>query len=128
MSDRKIIEVPWPAGGHYSQGIQAGGLLFVAGQTAGAAGSPELTAMDVRAQTAACIERVRGVLAEAGGGLADVVKTTCFLSDIADFGAFNEAYAEAFGALTPPTRSTVEVGSFPEGLLVEVEAIAVVGS
>jgi 2-iminobutanoate/2-iminopropanoate deaminase len=122
----RTVEVGWEAGGHYSQAIAAAGLLFIAGQTAGVPGSEELAAMDVSQQTAACIDRIKRVVEQEGGTLANVVKTTCFLRDIGDFAGFNAAYAEAFGS-NAPTRSTIQVGAFPEGLLVEIEAMAVVG-
>jgi len=124
-SNQQVISASWPAGGHYSHAITATGrLVFLAGQTAAVPG-PELASLDVREQTRRCIERIRTLVEQAGGDLSDVVKTTCFLADIADFQAFNEVYAEAF-ADDPPTRSTFQVGAFPNGLLVEIEAIAVV--
>lgn len=125
-SHKQVIPASWPAGGHYSHAITATGrLVFLAGQTADVPG-PELSAMDIREQTRRCIERLRQLVTEAGGDLSDIVKTTCFLADIADFAAFNEVYKEAF-AEKPPARSTFQVGAFPPGLLVEIEAIAVVG-
>jgi len=117
----------WPVGGHYSHSVLAGDTLYVAGQTAGTPGSDELAAMDVREQTSRCIERIRILITRAGGSLESVVKTTCFLADIGDFDAFNAAYAEAFGTHAP-ARSTIQVGRFPGGLLVEIEAIAVIVS
>lgn len=125
-TDKTVLTPEWPAGGHYSQGIVAGNLVFLAGQTAAAVGSDELAAMDLAAQTRGCIERIAGLLGDAGGGLADVVKTTCFVADIGDFAAFNAAYAELFPD-PPPVRSTVQVG-LPPGLLVEIEAVALIGS
>jgi 2-iminobutanoate/2-iminopropanoate deaminase len=122
--DKRVLTPEWPAGGHYSQAIVAGRLVFLAGQTAGTPGTDELAAMDVTEQTRGCIDRMERLLHEAGGGLSDVVKTTCFLADIRDFGTFNAVYANAFPA-PPPVRSTVQVG-FPEGLLVEIEAIALI--
>jgi 2-iminobutanoate/2-iminopropanoate deaminase len=117
--------VDWPAGGHYSLSVVAGDTVYVAGQTAGIPGSDELAAMDVREQTARCIERIGVLVGEAGGSLESVVKTTCFLADIGDFAVFNATYAEAFGSHAP-ARSTIQVGRFPAGLLVEIEAIAVI--
>lgn len=125
-SHKQVIPAPWPAGGHYSHAVSATGrLVFLAGQTADVPG-PELSRLDIREQTRRCIERLGRLVAEAGGELSDIVKTTCFLADITDFAAFNDVYKNAFGD-DPPARSTFQVGAFPAGLLVEIEAIAVVG-
>jgi 2-iminobutanoate/2-iminopropanoate deaminase len=123
-NDRRVIVPEWSAGGHYSQAIAAGATLFVAGQTAGAADDPAVAAMDVAAQTRVAIDRLEALVSEAGGSLADVVKTTCFLADIADFAAFNAVYAERFPA-PPPVRSTFGV-ALAGALRVEIEAMAVI--
>lgn len=124
MTSRRAISAPWPAGGFYSQAIVVDRLVFVAGQTAGAPGSSELETQDVAAQTATCVDRLRQILESVGCTLRDVTKTTCFLADIDDFAEFNRAYKSAFPE-PPPARSTIQVGRFPAGLLVEIEAIAV---
>ena len=77
----------------------------------------------VREQTRQVLQNVQAILEAAGSGLDNVIKTTCFLADIKDFGAFNEVYREFFAA-DPPARSTVQVGLVPPWL-VEIEAVAV---
>ena len=121
---KQEITTSWQVGGHYSHGILANGMVFVAGQTAGTPGSRELSRMDIAEQTASCIDRIRQVLESAGASLVHVVKTTCYLADIRDFQIFDQAYRREFHGV-PPARSTIQVGKFPEGLLVEIEAIAV---
>jgi 2-iminobutanoate/2-iminopropanoate deaminase len=74
-------------------------------------------------ETQRALRNIGAVLDAAGLGFADVVKTTCFLADIADFAAFNEAYAPFFPD-PPPARSTVGVGALPRGARVEVEVVA----
>ena len=78
------------------------------------------------AQTRRALDNLSAVLAEAGTGLEAVVKTTVFLTDLADFGAMNEAYAEYF-ASDPPARSTVQVAGLPGGAAVEIELVALAG-
>jgi 2-iminobutanoate/2-iminopropanoate deaminase len=102
----------------------SGRMMFVAGQTAGIPGSPELQELDIRAQTAACLERIEHLLKSEGACLDDVVKTTCFVADIDTFPDFDDEYRRVFSE-PPPARSTVQVGRFPPGVLVEIEAIAV---
>lgn len=75
-------------------------------------------------QTRQVLENLKAVLEDNGLGLAAVVKTTCFLTDMQAFEEFNEAYAQFFGE-HPPARSTVQVSGLPKGVMVEVEAIAI---
>jgi len=113
-------KLPAPKG-PYSQAVRAGDFLFISGllgvrpETGGAAG-------DLRGQAAQVLENLRLLVEEAGGSLADVVKTTAFLADMNDFPALNEVYSRYFPA-NPPARSTVQA-SPPSGFLVEIEAIA----
>ncbi len=79
---------------------------------------------DIGAQTHQVMKNLAAVLAAAGAGWPDVVKTTCFLADMADFAAFNAVYAEYFAGLAPPARSTVAVAGLPLGARVEVELLA----
>lgn len=108
--------------GPYSQAIQAGSLLFVSGVMPIDPATGELVEKDVAVQARQIMSNVDAVLSAAGYTVDDVVKTTCFLADIADFGAFNEVYASYF--TSKPARSCVAVRDIPKGALVEVELIA----
>jgi 2-iminobutanoate/2-iminopropanoate deaminase len=110
--------------GPYSQGIDTGGFVFCSGQVGLDPATGDLVAGGLEAQTERALHNLAAVLDAAGLGLGDVVKTTCFLADIADFGAFNAVYARAFPD-PPPARSTFAVRDLPKGGLVEIEAIAV---
>lgn len=122
---RDVISTPTaPApGGVYSQGVRWDRLVFTAGQVGIDPATGGAVAGGVREQTRQVLRNVQAVLRAAGTDLGSVLKTTCFLSNIDDFGAFNEVYREFFPA-DPPARSTVQVGLVPPWL-VEVEAIAV---
>jgi 2-iminobutanoate/2-iminopropanoate deaminase len=107
----------------YSQAIDAGGFVFCAGQIGSDPTTGELVDGGVQPQTDRALRNIQGVLDAAGLSLGDVVKTTCFLADIADFQAFNEVYGRFFKE-APPARSTFAVAALPRGARVEVEAIA----
>ncbi len=109
--------------GPYSPFVRAGDFVIVSGQ--GGLRDGALVDGGVSAQTAQTLANVADVLAEAGAALTDVVKTTCFLTDIGTFAEFNDAYAAAFGDHRP-ARSTVEVAALPAGLDVEIEVWAYV--
>jgi 2-iminobutanoate/2-iminopropanoate deaminase len=111
-----------PAAGPYSQAIATDDLVFCAGQLGTDPVTGEL-AEGVEAQAAQALRNLAAVLDAAGCTFADVVKTTCFLADINDFGAFNAVYA-TFMSDTPPARSTFQVAALPKGGRVEIEAIA----
>jgi 2-iminobutanoate/2-iminopropanoate deaminase len=112
--------------GPYSHAVRVGGLLFCSGQVALSPTAGVLVGDDVAAQTTQVFRNIRAVLATAGVGLGDVVKTTVYLDTMDDFGAMNAVYAEAFGGHRP-ARSTVAVDGLPVGALVEIEVIAEVG-
>lgn len=114
------------AGAPYSQAIRAGGFLFCAGQVGLDPVSGALVDGGVEAQTRRLLDNVKAVLAGAGLDLADVVKTTVFVTDLADFGALNAIYAEYFTS-DPPARSTVQVAALPAGAVVEIEVVALAG-
>ncbi len=125
MADRERVsttEAP-AAIGPYSQAIAAGNLLFASGQVALDPASGELQGDDVQTQTRRALENLSAVLQAGGSSLADVVKTTVFLTNMGNFAAMNGVYAEFFTG-DPPARSTVAVAELPKGALVEVEAIA----
>ena len=113
--------------GPYSQGVRAGGFLFTAGQVGFDPASGELVDGGIVEQTGRVLENLRAILDAAGSSFSQVVKTTVFLVDMADFAAMNEVYARAFGGHRP-ARSTVAVAALPRGARVEIEAIAAVDS
>ena len=109
--------------GPYSQGAWAGELLYSAGQIGLDPRSGSLVEGGVEAETRRVLENLGGVLAAAGLGFGDVVKTTVFLVDMGEFGAINEVYSEFFQE-PYPARSTVEVGGLPKAARVEIEIVA----
>ncbi len=109
--------------GPYSQAMKTGGMLFTSGQIALDPESGNLNGEDIRQQTKQVMENLQAVLEAAGASFDTVVKTTCFLSDISDFAAFNEVYGAYM--TSAPARSCVAVKDLPKGALVEVEAVAV---
>ena len=109
--------------GPYSQAIAADGLLFCSGQLGLDPASGNIVEGGVEAQAERSLRNLTAVLDAAGLGWADVVKTTVFLADIADFAAVNAVYA-TFMPEPPPARSTVQVAALPKAGLVEIEAIA----
>jgi 2-iminobutanoate/2-iminopropanoate deaminase len=111
-------------GAPYSQAIKAGGLVFVSGQLGLEPGETEISGT-IQEQTEQIFRNLRAILEEAGSGLDRIVKTTVFLTDLANFQGMNEVYAQHVGA-DRPARSTVGIAELPSGALVEIEAIAVV--
>lgn len=109
--------------GPYSQAIQAGNTLYLSGQIAINPAEGKIVAATIEEQAEQCCRNIEAVLAAAGTDMNAVVKTTCFLADIADFKAFNEVYARHF--VSKPARSCVAVKDLPAGALCEVEALVV---
>ncbi|MCC7002141.1 MAG: RidA family protein [Gemmatimonadaceae bacterium] len=109
--------------GPYSQATIAGGFLFTAGQIPLDPVTMEIVTGDIEPQTRQVMANLREVLAKAGVSWKDVVKTTVFLQDMADFPRFNEVYSAAIDGARP-ARSTVQVAALPRGVSVEVELIA----
>lgn len=109
--------------GPYSQAVKTGGLLFCSGQIALDPASGEMLQGTVEEETRQVMENLRGVLEAAGIGFERVVKTTIYLTDMADFPAVNQVYASFFDELKP-ARATVGVAALPRGARVEVEAVA----
>ncbi len=110
--------------GPYSQAIEANGMLFVSGQLPVNAATGKVAEGGISEQTRQSLENIKAILAEAGYGLEHVVKTTCLLSDMANFKAFNEVYAQYFTSQAP-ARATFAVRELPLGVMIEMEAIAV---
>jgi len=113
------------AGAPYSQAIAARGLVFCSGQVPLDPESQQLVDGGIAEQTERVLENLKGVLEAAGSTMGDIVKTTVFLTDLAnDFGPMNDVYARYFPS-QPPARSTFEVSKLPAGARVEIECIAV---
>ena len=109
--------------GPYSQAIEANGVIYCSGQIAINPAVGKIVATTIEEQAEQCCRNVEAVLKEAGTDMSHVVKTTCFLAEIADFKAFNEVYAKHF--ISKPARSCVAVKDLPAGALCEVEVTAV---
>lgn len=108
--------------GPYSQAVKVGNLLFTSGQIPLDPVSGEIAGEGIKEQAVRICENLKAVLEEAGLTFENVVKTTCFLSDMADFAAFNEVYAQYF--ISKPARSCVAVKTLPRNVLAEIEIIA----
>ncbi len=108
--------------GPYSHAVRAGGLLFCSGQVALDPDSGELVGSTAAEQAGRCLENLKAVCAAAGGTIADAVRVTVYVIDMAAFAEVNDAYAEFFPA-DPPARVTIGVASLPKGALVEIEAV-----
>lgn len=109
--------------GPYSQAIKANGFIFLSGQIPVDPESGQITALDVVGQTRQVMANLQAVLEVEGLGWGDVVMTTIYLTDLADFSRVNEVYASFFET-DPPARSTVQVAALPKGAKVEIEAVA----
>ena len=110
-------------GAPYSQAIRLGDLVFVSGQLPLDPGTGRMVGATIEEQTEQVFANLRAILEKAGSSLDRVVKTTVFLTSLADFPGMTEVYRRHVGAM-PPARSTVPVGAFPDGALIEIEAIA----
>ena len=123
---KKIISTDYaPAAiGPYSQAVQYGDFLFVSGQIAFDPATGELVDGDIEVQTKRVLENVKAIIEAAGMQLENVVKCSCFLTNMEDFVRFNKVYESYFGESAPaPARETVEVSRLPKDVLVEVSAI-----
>ena len=119
-----IIAPKAPAAlGPYSAAIKVGELIFTSGQIPADPATGELAPGGIAQQTEQSLMNLSAVLEAAGSGLDQVIKTTCFLTDMADFAAFNAAYGKYFSE-HKPARSTVAVKALPKGALVEIECVA----
>jgi 2-iminobutanoate/2-iminopropanoate deaminase len=126
MAELTAIHGPaGPPSAPYTPAVRTGNLLFISGQL----GTDPATKMpydDFEKQVEGAIANVKALVEAAGGSLASVVKTTCFLADIGQFARFNEIYARHFVGVRP-ARSTFQVAALPLGAAVEIEAVAVLG-
>ena len=110
--------------GPYSQAVKYGDLLFLSGQIALDKDSGLVVGLAIEEQTEQVIKNISAVLKEGGASFSSVIKTTCFLSDMAHFNAFNAVYERYF--VSKPARSLVAVKTLPKGVLVEIEVIAAI--
>lgn len=123
---KKISTDKAPAAiGPYSQGVLAGGFLFASGQIPLDPASGEVAGDTIEQQAEQAIRNAGEILAAAGAGFGDVVKTTCYLADMKDFAAFNSVYETYFTG--KPARSCVAVKELPKHVLCEVEVMAWLG-
>lgn len=128
MSDFSFVQTDQAPGaiGPYSQAVMADGWVFCSGQIPIDPTTGDLVGGDIGTQTDQVLKNVAAVLAAAGGTLSNVVKTTVFLADMADFAGMNEVYARHFGNHRP-ARAAVAVRTLPKNVSVEIEAIARLG-
>ena len=122
MIDKISTDKAPKAIGPYSQAVLCGGMLYTSGQIALSPESGELVGDSIAEQTEQIMKNLSAVLEAAGTSFENVVKTTCFLADIADFAVFNEVYGKYI--TSAPARSCVAVQSLPKGALAGVEVIA----
>jgi 2-iminobutanoate/2-iminopropanoate deaminase len=116
-----------PPVGPYSQGIKAGGFVFVAGEKGMDPATGKIVPGGIEAETRRTLENIKAILEAAGSNMNLVVSTFVFMTDLGDFPRMNAIYAEYFTA-NPPGRTTVEVKSLPAGAHVEITAYALAGS
>ncbi len=125
MSKKSIIKPAKsaPAVGPYNHAVRVGDLLFCAGQIPLDPGTGNLVAGDIKAQTERVLQNIQAILDDQKLSLRNVVKSTVFLTNLADFAGMNEVYAKYFTS-DFPARSTVQVAALPKGANVEIEVIA----
>ena len=112
-----------PAVGPYNHAVRVGDLLFCAGQIPIDPATSDLVAGDIKMQTERVLQNVRAILDDQNLTFANVVKSTVFLTNLADFAGMNEIYAKYFTG-DFPARSTIQVAALPKGAIVEIEVIA----
>ena len=129
MSEKKVVSSPEaPAAiGPYSQGIKAGGFIFLSGQIPLVGNTGRIVYGMIKEQTEQVLTNIKELLASEGLDMSDVVKATVFLAEMNEFSAMNEVYTRHFTG-TPPARSTVQVARLPRDARVEIEVIAQVRS
>lgn len=110
--------------GPYSQAVEVNGTLYISGQVPLIAETMKIVEGGITEQTQQVMKNIEAILSEAGYSFADVVKSTCLLSDMANFKAMNEVYGECY-QVNPPARAAFAVKELPLGVMVEIETIAV---
>ena len=125
--DKKIIKTQKAPKciGPYSQAVKSGNFIFISGQIPLDPISGNMEENDIRIQTQRVMENIKGILESENLNMTNIIKTTCFLTDMSNFASFNEIYANYFSN-NPPARSTVAINSLPKDALVEIEVIAVI--
>lgn len=125
MANKAIVTNNAPAAiGPYSQAILAGNTIYVSGQLPIDPATGAFDSEDIRVQTKRSLKNMQAILEQAGFSMQDVVKTTVYLADIAEFGAMNEVYSEFFAAPFP-ARAAFQVAALPKAAKVEIECVAV---
>jgi 2-iminobutanoate/2-iminopropanoate deaminase len=124
----QVIQTPkaGPPVGPYSQGIKAGGFVFVAGEKGMDPVTKQIVPGGIETETRRTLENIKAILEEGGSRLDLVIQTFVFMTDLSEFSRMNAVYAEYFTA-NPPGRTTVEVKSLPAGARVEITATALAG-
>ena len=123
MEKKILASAKLPVWGPYSSAVEAGSFIFLSGQLPLNPSTGEIV-MDIKAATRQTLTNIQAILEENGLSLKNIVKTTIFLKNMADFAAVNKIYAEFFPH-EAPARSTIEVAALPKGAPLEIEAIAV---
>jgi 2-iminobutanoate/2-iminopropanoate deaminase len=125
MAEKQIIKPAGaaPAVGPYNHAVRWGDLLFCAGQIPIEPGTGNLVSGDIKTQTARVLENIKLILQDQKLGFNNVVKSTVFLTNLADFAGMNEVYSQYFTS-SFPARSTIQVAALPKGANVEIEVIA----
>lgn len=125
---KKIVSTTNAPGaiGPYSQAIVAGNTVYVSGQLGLIPETGEFAGDTVEAQAIQVFKNIQGILEAAGSDMDHIVKTTCFIKNMEDFGTVNQVYAQFLSEGSYPARSAVEVSALPKGGLVEIETIAII--
>lgn len=127
MSKQVIATNGAPAAiGPYVQAMRVGNLIFTAGQIPLDPATMNVVEGGISAQTTRVLESLKAILEEAGSSLANVVKTTVYLTDLGNFAAMNEVYTKYMApeGVQPPARTTIEISALPKGSLIEIEVVA----
>ncbi len=124
MANKKIFfskRAPFPKG-PYSQGVIHRGILYISGQCPVDPLTGRVIAGTIKEETRAVLENLRAIVEDSGGKMTDVLKVTCYLSDMADFAEFNGVYKEYFPE-EPPARTTLQAAGLPMNVKVEIDAV-----